>query len=162
MTGSDSSVMGGRRRIGENVIRGIAFLLILSTGVKIVLPHPAAEFLDAMGYAGTAILLLATVEFATALLLLFTRTRAIGLLFVSSYFGGAIAAHIAIHPVATQAPFVSYISHHPLVGAIVPLLFLAIVWLGAWLRYPEVLWNAGGSSVLSGNSRMSATNTAAV
>jgi hypothetical protein len=56
------------------------------------------------------------------LALILPRTRALGLLLVSGFFGEAIATHI---------------QHGEL--PIPPALLLALGWLGVWLRYPGAL-----------------------
>jgi hypothetical protein len=72
-------------------------------------------------------------EISSAILFLFPRTRSMGLLLVSSYMGGAIATHV----------------EHGL-SFIQPGVFLALLWLGAWLRHPQILWSWGaGAAPLS-------------
>ena len=75
--------------------------------------------------------------------ILFLRraTRAAGLLLVSSYLGGAIAAHLASHPLNSSAPIVIFNFHHPYLGNLPAIAVLASTWIGVYLRHPEVLWN---------------------
>jgi len=58
------------------------------------------------------------------LLFLVRSTRAIGLLLVSAYLGGAIATHIQHGQAPSQPVFV-----------------LSLLWLGASLRHPGILWS---------------------
>jgi hypothetical protein len=59
------------------------------------------------------------------------------LLLLSSYFGGAIAAHVAYHPITSTAPIIVFDGLHPYVGSLPPILVLVAAWMGAWLMHPE-------------------------
>ncbi len=72
-------------------------------------------------------------ELVTALLLLFPRTCSLGVLLASGFWGGAICIHMAHQE--------SYL---------LPAVFLVLVWVGGWLRYPEMFSSFRGSA--SGSS----------
>jgi hypothetical protein len=97
--------------------------------------HPGAvlTYLGTMGFEGADVYLIAIIELATALLLLFPRTRTLGLLLASAYLGGAVAAHLAIHRYTTNDPFVAFMATHTYVGTLEPGVLLAALWFGAWL-----------------------------
>ena len=77
----------------------------------------------ALGFCGPRLMLIGGLELTSAALYLASRTRPIGFLLASAYLGGAIAAHVGHGEPPTQ-----------------PGIFLALLWIGAWLRHPEVLW----------------------
>jgi hypothetical protein len=62
-------------------------------------------------------------ECAIAAMLSVARTRSLGILLVTGYFGGAIVAHLT-----TDAP----------AELVLPLLLGAIAWVGYYLEYPEM------------------------
>jgi len=84
--------------------------------------------------------LIAAAEMLIALLFLRRSTRPVGLLLVSSYLGGAIAAHVASHPLNSSAPIVVFNFHHPYLGALPAAVLLLSAWIGAYLRHAEALW----------------------
>ena len=86
--------------------------------------------------------LIAAIELLIGVLFLKRATRAPGLLLVSSYFGGAIAAHLASHPLNSGLPIVVFNFHHPYLGALPAVVVLASAWTGVYLRHPEARWNA--------------------
>ena len=103
------------------VLAGLA--LIGSASAKFAqVPQVVAE-LNGFGFQGK-LMVLATGEALSALLLLVPLTRSLGLLLVSGLLGGAIATHMQHGQ--------SYVG---------PAVLLLLVWLGAWLSHPEVLWS---------------------
>jgi hypothetical protein len=64
------------------------------------------------------------------MLFLIPATRSLGLPLISAYLGGAIAAHLG---------------YGQQLAAIRPAILLGILWLGAWLRHPEILWGVRNS-----------------
>lgn len=103
------------------VLAGLA--LIGSAGAKFAQVPPVVAELNGFGFQGK-LLLIASGEALSALLLLIPVTRSLGLLLVSGLLGGAIATHMQHGQ--------SYVG---------PAVLLLLVWLGAWLRHPEVLWS---------------------
>ena len=97
--------------------------------------HPGAvlTYLGSMGFEDADVYVIAIIELATALLLLFPRTRTLGFLMASAYLGGAVAAHLAIHRYATNDPFVAFMAVHTHIGTLEPGVLLGTLWFGAWL-----------------------------
>lgn len=111
--------------IASNVLIFLSgLILIASAASKFAhVPRVVTE-LSGLGFAGNRLLFIATLEVFSALLFLLPASRSIGLLLVSSFMGGAIAAHLGHGRSILQ-----------------PGLVLALIWLGAWLRHPEILWS---------------------
>jgi hypothetical protein len=93
-------------------------------------PKVAAQ-MTLIGFGGNKLLLVATLEVLAAFLVLFRATRPFGLLFVSSYLGGAICAHVQANQYREVVP---------------AMIVLGICWLGVVLRHPQALWSAAGES----------------
>jgi len=121
------SVVGGR------VVIGCALVLVASSMAKLWHPGPILTYLGSMGFEGADVYLIAVIELTTALLLLFPRTRALGLLMASAYLGGAVAAHVAIHRYTTTDPFIAFMALHTHIGTLEPGVLLAALWFGSWL-----------------------------
>jgi len=120
---------GKSRRVLGNLLVFLGGLaLVGSAAAKLAhIPKVVSE-LGAMGFDGDKLMLIGALEVLSALLFLMPMTRAAGLLLVSAFMGGAIATHIQHQSSPVQ-----------------PALVLSILWIGAWLRHPEVLWSAVGS-----------------
>lgn len=124
------SISNGRRIVANILIfLGGLVLLASASGKFAHAPQVVAEF-QAWGFEGK-LTLIAAGETLCALLFLIPFTRSIGMLLVSSYMGGAIATHMQHGQTA-----------HTLGAAA----FLSILWLGAWLRHPEMLWSLSYSA----------------
>jgi hypothetical protein len=93
-------------------------------------PKVAAQ-MTLIGFGGHKLLLVATLEVLAAFLVLFRATRPFGLLFVSSYLGGAICAHVQANQYGEVIP---------------PMIVMGICWLGVALRHPQALWSPSGES----------------
>jgi len=85
--------------------------------------------LAAVGFDGSKLIFIAVLEIGSAILYLIPITRSAGLLLLSAYLGGAIATHMGHGQSIAQPSFV-----------------LSFLWLGAWLRHPEILWSFRHSS----------------
>ena len=85
--------------------------------------------------------LIAAIEMVIGILFLRRATRAAGLLLISSYLGGAIAAHLASHPLSSSAPIVIFNFRHPYLGTLPAIAVLASTWIGVYFRHPDALWN---------------------
>src|SRR5882724_11421180 len=107
-------------------LRIIGALLLASAGAKLAHLPQAVDDLAAMGIDGGRLIFVAVLEIAGAILVLIPSTRSIGVPVVSAFLGGAIATHLA---------------HGKSIAP--PAIFLGIVWLGAWLGHPELLWSFG-------------------
>ena len=119
--------------LGARVIVVCALVLVASAMLKFWHPGPILTYLGSMGYEGADVYLIAVIELATALLLLFTRSRAFGLVMASAYLGGAVAAHVAIHRYTSNDPFVAFMAMHTHIGTLEPGVLLAALWFGSWL-----------------------------
>jgi hypothetical protein len=122
-TGNSSMSKG--RRISGNVLIVFGFLALLGSATTKILQVPkVVEGLGALGFSGNRLMFIAALEIFSAVLFLIPATRSFGLLMISAYLGGAISAHLGhgenIFP---------------------PSLILSIVWIGACLRHPAVLWS---------------------
>jgi hypothetical protein len=137
MLSEDHPASDKRARWGNFLIRFCGYGLLFSAAVKFVHPTKAVAYMASMGFEGSTFFLVAVLELLSAILWLLPMTRWIGLLLVSSYMGGAIAAHLAVHRFFTGGPFLVYMATHPFVGALVPGAVLVAGWVGTWLSHPE-------------------------
>jgi DoxX-like family len=122
---------------GNALIRFCGHGLMLSSAVKFVHPVKAVSYMASMGFEGDTFYVVAALELISAVLFLLPATRRLGLLLVSAYLGGAIAAHLAVHRFFTGGPFLVYMAQHPYVGALVPGALLIAGWIGTWLLSAE-------------------------
>ena len=105
------------------VITGIVALVNIAAGIfknsgMEAVPKAAANF----GLDTAQLCILGVIQFAGAILLVIPRTGVIGSFLLAAYFGGAIATHWE-HGI-------------PLM---VPVIFESLIWIGAALRFPELL-----------------------
>ena len=126
---TDSSSISNTRRITGNILISLGSVLLVGSSVAKFahVPKVAAE-LAAMGFDGDRLLAIAALEILAALLFLVRSTRSLGLLLVSAYMGGAIATHVGHGSSPLQPAFV-----------------LALLWLGAYLSHPQILWSFSSS-----------------
>jgi hypothetical protein len=132
MDTSNASVGKGRRIAGLVLICLGSIVLIGSAGAKFAHVPKVVNELGAMGFDGERLTMIAVAEVISALLFLLPITRSIGLLLASAYMGGAIATHVQ-----HGQPFIQ------------PAMILTIIWAGAWLRHPQVLWSTNQASTPS-------------
>jgi hypothetical protein len=128
-------------RLGNGLIKFCAFGLAVSSAVKFLHPAKPVAYMQYLGYEHEKLYFIAAIELLTAVLFFVRSTRSVGLLLVSSYFGGAIAAHLANHPFAGGGPFLAFNASHHYLGTLPAMLFLACAWIGVWLGNPESLWS---------------------
>ena len=135
-----NSPVGDMRRVrwGNGLIRFSGTILLISSMVKFLHPAKAVAYMRFFGYMENTLFPIAAMELAIGLLFLRRSTRVPGLMLVSAYMGGAIAAHVAYHPLTSTNPIILFDWNHPVLGMIPPVLVLAAAWLGAWLRHPEL------------------------
>jgi DoxX-like protein len=134
MMSTDNVLVGKRRRMaGMVLICLVSVVLIASAGAKLAHVPKVVDELGAFGFDGVKLTMIAIAEIVSALLFLTPSTRSGGLLLVSAYMGGAIATHVQHDQSFLQ-----------------PAMVLTLLWLGAWLRNPEVLWSLNRASVGSG------------
>lgn len=120
----DPSINKTRRVSGDVLIIFGGVLLLGSSAAKFAHMGPVVRQLGAMGFEGSRLTLIAGLELVSAALFLIRPTRSAGLLLVSAYLGGAIAAHVGHSQSPVQPAFV-----------------LTLLWVGTWLRHPEILWS---------------------
>ncbi|HET9824048.1 MAG TPA: DoxX family protein [Chitinophagaceae bacterium] len=97
----------------------ITTVLIISGILKISGIHPMVGHFVNMGLTPALIKVLGTAEIIFSVLFIYPATRKIGLLLLTAYLGGAMAAEIPNHHVTA------------------PLIPLAFVWVAAFLRQPS-------------------------
>jgi len=114
----------GMRAIAGNSLIVIGGLILAASAIAKFAQVPlVVAKLNGFGFEGN-IRLIAAGEITTAILFLVPATRWGGLLLVSSFMGGVIATHMQ-HGESYLAPSI----------------LLALSWLGAWLRHPEIAWS---------------------
>jgi hypothetical protein len=124
--------------IGSRVISVCALVLVASSMLKFLHPGAVLTYLSSMGFEDADVYLIAVIELTTAVLLLFPRTRGMGILMASAYLGGAVSAHLAIHRFTTSDPFVAFMAMHTHIGTLEPGVLLGLLWFGAWLSQRPV------------------------
>ena len=120
----------GRKRqtFGKVLVNMGGVMLIGSAAAKFAHVPQVVSQLGAMGFDGGRLTFIAGLEVVSAVLFLVPFTRSVGLLLVSSFLGGAIATHLQHGQPIVQPSFV-----------------LFLIWLGAWLRHPQILWSLSGN-----------------
>jgi ABC-type Na+ efflux pump permease subunit len=132
MSTNDTTIGRSRRVIGNILIFLLGLLLVASAGAKFTHVPKVIEQMGLMGLEGRRLTFVAFLEVGSAVLLLFPVTRSAGLLLASSFMGGAIATHLEHGQAIIQ-----------------PSMFLALLWLGVWLRHPQIQWSWGTSAAPS-------------
>lgn len=112
------------KNIGTILITLGAVMLLGSATAKLTHVPQVVSEMASVGLAGNRLTLVAALEVLSALLFLIPPTRSAGLLFVSAFLGGAIATHLQHGQSIAPPSFV-----------------LALLWVGSWLRHPEILWS---------------------
>jgi len=125
---TNGSTIGKSRRIAGNILIFLLGLALVASAAAKFAPK-VAEQMGTMGLEGWRLTFVVFLEISSAILFLFPLTRSMGLLLVSAYMGGAIATHVE-----HGLPFIQ------------PGVFLALLWLGAWLRHPQILWGWGAGA----------------
>jgi sorbitol-specific phosphotransferase system component IIC len=110
---------GLRSRVGNVLTYFLSALLFVSAFLKFAVPK-VIEQMGMVGFAGGRLHFIAVLEILSALLFVNPKTRSFGLLMVSAYLGGAIAAHVGHNQLGFQ-----------------PAIVLSLFWLATWLRHPE-------------------------
>lgn len=124
------------RQVAGNILIYLGGLMIFAGGcLKFAhVPKVVAE-MTSLGFGGDKLTLVASLEVLAALLFVLRPLRSIGLLFVSSFLGGAICAHI---------------QHGPYSAAVPPAMVLGFCWWGVFLRYPQAFWSIESSQLSTG------------
>src|SRR5258708_10456787 len=114
-----------RRIAGTTLIILGGLVLVGSATSKLAHVPQVVSQMNALGFSGEKLTFIGILELLSGLLFLLPGTRSAGLLLVSSYLGGAIATHLQ--------------HGEPILP---PSIVLTVLWLGAWLRHPVIVWNA--------------------
>jgi hypothetical protein len=114
----------GWRITGNILIFLPGLALALSSIGKLVGVPGVVHQMAAMGFTGGRLVLVATLELLSAVLFLYPRTRSLGILLFSAFFGGVICAHVQMGEISK---------------AVAPAMLLASGWAGTWLQHPEML-----------------------
>jgi len=126
-------------RAGNGLIKASGVILLISSIVKFLHPARAVAYMRFFGYENEKLYFIAAMELVIAVLFLRRSTRVPGLLLASAYLGGAIAAHVAYHPLIGNTPVILFDWNHPYLGSVPPALILLAAWGGVWLRHPELV-----------------------
>ena len=106
------------RNIVSNILIFLPTIALLASSFTKFAHVPAiVAQMTAVGFSGPRLMIVAVLEFASAVVFLVPKTRSFGLLLVSAYLGGAIAAQLG-HGLPPAPPAV----------------LLALLWTGTWLR----------------------------
>jgi len=116
----------------------IATILAISGVLKIAGIHPMLDHFITMGLSATLVKVFGAVEVIFSLLFVYSRTSKMGLLLLTAYFGGAIAAEIPFHQVMA------------------PVMPLALVWIAAFVREPS---NFLPAKILKRSANLSTLNS---
>ena len=124
---SNSNGSSKARSIAGLVLMALPVLALTASSLVKFAHVPAVVYkMNLLGFSGGTLTLVAALEIASALLFAYPKTRSFGLLFLSAFLGGAVCAHV-------QAGQLGHAGG--------PAVFLALAWLGTWLRHPEMLWS---------------------
>ena len=112
-----------KRIVGWIILALVCAIMIYSGTGKLFGFAPAymAEGLQQSGLSEET-LLIGAAEMISAILLLIPRTSSVGILLVSSFWGGAIVSHMSKND-----------------GYVIPAVLLVMCWAGAFLRNSDVL-----------------------
>jgi hypothetical protein len=112
----------------------VAAPMLFAGTMKFFAPPEMVETMNKVGF-GDKILLLATGEVLTAVLLVLPWTSSLGVLLASGFWGGAICAHMSHNePYVFQS------------------VLLVLVWVGGYLRHPSLLASFGLGRSSSGTT----------
>ena len=127
---SDHRSSRARSLTGTIMIYLPGIALFLSSILKLAHIPGVVEEMARAGFAGEKLILVASLEMLSACLFLYPRTRSFGVLFLSSFLGGAICTHVQMGEFAKVVP---------------PAILLTLAWSGMYLRSAELLWKPTGT-----------------
>ena len=117
-------------RTAGNILINLGVVgLIGGSGAKLAHVPKVVQQMAEVGFYGDRLLSIGILELLGALLLLAPRFRRFGVIWISAYLGGAIATHV---------------QHGQ--SFLLPAIVLALLWLGVWLRHPDMLWSMADRS----------------
>jgi hypothetical protein len=106
------------RNIVSNILIYLPSIALLASSITKFAHVPAiVAQMTAVGFSGPRLMVVAVLELASAVIFLVPKTRPFGLLLVSAYLGGAIAAQLG--------------NGQP---SVPPAVLLALIWIGTWLK----------------------------
>jgi hypothetical protein len=106
------------RNISSSILIFLPSIALLASAFTKFAHVPAiVTQMTALGFSGPKLMIVAVLELASAVVFLVPRTRPFGLLLISAYLGGAVAAQLG-HGMPPEPPAV----------------FLALIWIGTWLK----------------------------
>ncbi len=106
------------RNIVSNILIFLPSIALLASSFTKFAHVPAiVAQMTAVGFSGSRLMVVAVLELASAVVFLVPKTRPFGLLLISAYLGGAIAAQLG-HGLPPAPPAV----------------LLALIWTGTWLK----------------------------
>jgi hypothetical protein len=110
------------RNIVSNILIFLPSIALLASSITKFAHIPAiVAQMAALGFTGPKLMIVAVLELASSVLFLVAKTRAYGLLLVSAYLGGAIAAQLG--------------GGQP---SVPPAVLLALIWIGMWLKKSDI------------------------
>jgi hypothetical protein len=121
-------------QIGHRLVAFSGGILLISSFVKFLHPAKAVAYMQFLGYTDEKLYVVAGIELIIAVVFLARPTRVFGTMLASGYLGGAIAAHLAHHPLIGTAPIIVFNYHHQYLGTIPAAVVLACAWAGTWLE----------------------------
>lgn len=121
-----------RRAAGWTLVTVVAVIMLFAAAGKLFgfAPERVMDQLESYGLADD-VPIIAFAEIVSALLLLVPRTASLGTLMASSFWGGAIVAHL---------------TGNDDFSAVTPAVLLVLTWAGSWLRHPAVLGSFSGKT----------------
>lgn len=122
-------------RIGHRLVAFSGGILAVSSLVKFFHPAKAVAYMQFLGYTDEKLYVIAALELIIAIVFLTRSTRMFGTMLASGYLGGAVAAHLAHHPLTGDAPIIVFNYRHQYLGTIPALVVLACLWGGIWLEH---------------------------
>lgn len=116
--------MGKYRQIAGWVVLVLVAIVMLFAGAGKLFgfaPQRVMEQLNSYGL-DDEIVIVGLAEVVSAVMLVIPRTWSLGILVTSSFWGGAIVAHLTADDYASTAA---------------PVVLLILTWVGSWLRHPQ-------------------------
>ncbi|MCC5823425.1 MAG: DoxX family protein [Phycisphaerales bacterium] len=101
-----------------------ALMLLFGAVNSILLTNNARDGLTEMGYPESTARPIGVVLLLCTVLYLYPRTAVLGAILLTGYLGGAVATHVRIED--------------PIVLGMVPVIVGVFVWLGLYLRDPQI------------------------
>lgn len=99
----------------------VALILLTSASAKIFQLDPTVQMFSQFGLLNF-IFLIGLLELILAILLVIPATTSIAAFFLSAFFGGAVAIHLA---------------NNQLLFAAIPAILILVIWVAAFLQNPE-------------------------